>query len=172
MKIFVCPLSRVAELVALHRPARVISLLDPDTVFPELGPSYADRHLRLRFHDITLPRENYTMPQAEHVAELLGFVATCDPAHSVLIHCYAGISRSTAAAYIASCAARPDADEHALAVTLRQTAPLSRPNGALVALADSILGRGGRMNAGIEITGRDLPWVNVDEGEPFALSLA
>jgi hypothetical protein len=28
------------------------------------------------------------------------------------------------------------------------------------------------MNAGIEITGRDLTWVDVDEGEPFALSLA
>jgi predicted protein tyrosine phosphatase len=62
------------------------------------------------------------MPQAEHVAELLGFVATCDPTDSVLIHCYAGISRSTAAAYIASGGA-PDADEHAPAVTLRQTAP-------------------------------------------------
>jgi predicted protein tyrosine phosphatase len=172
MKIFVCPLSRVAELVALHRPGRVVSLLDPETVFPELGPSYAGRHLRLQFHDITIPRDNYTMPQAEHVAELLDFVSACQPTDSILIHCFAGISRSTAAAYIASCAARPDADEHALAVSLRQRAPLARPNGALVALADHALGREGRMSTGIALTYGDLPWIDVDEGEPFALSLA
>ena len=172
MTIFVCPLSQVAARVALHKPGRVVSLLDPATPFPELGASYADRHLRLEFHDITLPHPNYIMPQAQHVTELLGFFSAWDRKEALLIHCYAGISRSTAAAYIAACLANPHAHEHDLAVALRRAAPLARPNEALVALADAALGRKGRMSAGIATTGRDLPWPEVDEGVPFGLPLA
>jgi len=52
MVIVVCPLSRVAGTVESERPGRVISLLDPATPFPELGPRYAGRHLRLVLHDV------------------------------------------------------------------------------------------------------------------------
>ena len=172
MRIYVCPLSQVTERVALYKPGRVISLLDPATPFPELGASYADRHLRLEFHDITLPHPIYIMPQPEHVAEILRFITAWDRKEPLLIHCYAGISRSTATAYIAACVANPHVNEHELAVSLRRAAPLARPNEALVALADAALGRQGRMSAGIALTGRDLPWPDVDEGVPFGLPLA
>src|SRR5687768_12794029 len=99
MTIIVCPLSKATELVALHRPERVISMLNPDHEFPELGPPYVDRHLKLRFHDINEPWEECIMPAAEHVRDFLQFIESWDQRAPILIHCRAGISRSTAAAY-------------------------------------------------------------------------
>ena len=171
MNILVCPLSRVHEQVAKHRPARVISLLDPDWEFPELGTEYAGRHLRLRLHDVHEPRPGYTVPALEHIRELLQFLIAWNE-HSLLVHCRAGIGRSTATAYIAACFKCPDLNEHDLALTLRQTAPLARPNEALVSLADHELGRKGRMSEAIRTTGRDLPWIEVSENVPFCFSLA
>lgn len=167
MTILVCPLSRVGEMVALHRPARVISLLDPECSFPELGDQYDGRHLRLQVHDICDPEEAMVVPSAAHIGDLLEFLEAWDPQEPLLIHCRAGISRSTAAAFIAACLANPAADEYGIAIALRRTAPLARPNQALIALADTEMGRSGRMSAAIATTGRDLPWPDVEEGDPF-----
>ena len=169
MSILVCPLSRLAEQVAAHQPGYVISLLDPGWPFPELGPRYADRHLRLGFHDIQNPQEHYVMPCADHISELLGFVKGWDRSEPLLIHCRAGISRSPAAAYIAACANDPGADERELAATLRRVAPLARPNQTLIGLADNALGRGGRMRDAIAIEWQELGWIEVEENEPFRL---
>ena len=40
--ILVCPLSGVLELVRARRPNRVVSLLDPEFEFPDLGAEYHD----------------------------------------------------------------------------------------------------------------------------------
>jgi predicted protein tyrosine phosphatase len=171
MTIVVCPLTKATELVALHRPERVISLLNPDSEFPQLGPQYSDRHLKLRFHDINEPWPDCIMPAAEHIREFLQFIESWDQRAPILIHCRAGISRSTAAAYIAACHANPEIDEHEIALALRQASPLARPNGLLVELADAELGRNGRMRDAIATTGRDLEWIEIDENEPFRMSL-
>ena len=172
MKILVCPLSKVDDLVMEHRPARVISLLDPERTFPELGDGYAGRHLRLRFHDITIPAPDRVMPAAEHIQEFLRFLDGWNETDVLLIHCRAGISRSTAAAYIAACYLHPDRDEHEIALELRRASTLARPNGTLVRLADEIMGRAGRMAAAIEDTGRDLEWIEINEAEPFLLQIS
>src|SRR5262245_3926086 len=72
--ILVCPLSMVEEMVARHEPGRVVSLLDPEYEFPDLGASYAGRHLRLQFHDVAIPCESDIAPSADHVHRLLRFV--------------------------------------------------------------------------------------------------
>ena len=169
MMIIVCPLSRVRENVRRHQPDRVISLLDPDGDFPELGEEYRDRHLRLRLHDITIPGDDPFPPSPAHVAELLRFIAGWNRARPLLVHCHAGISRSTATAFIAACYVNPGVDEAAIAAALRSSAPLSRPNERLVQLADEAMGRGGRMTEAIRSTGRDLLWPMVEEGEPFRI---
>ena len=158
-------------MVATHAPALVISLLDPDAPFPDLGESYQDRHMRIPVHDICLPQQGLVVPEATHVRELLRFLAGWDRSRPLLIHCQAGISRSTATAYVAACLAHPDQDEYQLALTLRRAAPLARPNGTIVALADREMGREGRMVAAIERTGKDLTWPGVEEGEAFTFSL-
>ena len=87
----------------------------------------------------------------------------------MVIHCFAGVSRSTAAAYIAACALSPKRDEFAVARSLRAASPTATPNARLVALADSALQRGGRMNGAIAAIGRG---EECFEGTPFTLELA
>ena len=169
MRILVCPLSKVAALVAESRPDRVISLLDPGSTFPELGPEYTERHLRLRFHDVHTPGDEQVMPSAEDVRALLAFLATWDRNASLLVHCRAGIGRSTAVAYIAACVAYPEIDERTIATALRQASPLARPNETLVLLADREMGRDGRMHQAIARTGQGLSPIERDENDPFEL---
>jgi predicted protein tyrosine phosphatase len=171
MGILVCPLSRVGELVAARAPARIVSLLDPEFETPATGDGYAGRHLRLSFHDIHLPAAGQILPAPVHVRELLGFLAAWGGTGTILVHCRAGIGRSTAAAFIAACLLRPDATEHDLALALRRASPLARPNETLIRIADAEMGRNGRMSEAIAATGRDLPWIDVYENMPFDLPL-
>ena len=84
----------------------------------------------------------------------------------MLIHCWAGISRSTASAYTALCMLRPKADEEELALELRAASPSATPNRLIISLVDDILGRKGRMSRAIEKIGRG---ENAFEGKPFVL---
>jgi predicted protein tyrosine phosphatase len=70
-----------------------------------------------------------------------------------LIHCWAGISRSTAAAFISLCALNPEADELRLAQALREASPTAHPNRRLVRLGDTVLQRSGRMIEAVESIG-------------------
>ena len=81
--------------------------------------------------------------------ELLEFVGGWDRAAPLLIHCFAGVSRSTAAAFISACALAPQRDEGEIALALRAASPTATPNARLVALADAALGRAGRMTRAI-----------------------
>jgi predicted protein tyrosine phosphatase len=84
------------------------------------------------------------------------------------VHCYAGISRSTAGAFIAACALNPQRDERAIAQYIRQASPTATPNALLVSIADRMLERNGRMIAAVEAIGRGLA---AEEGHPFRLDL-
>jgi predicted protein tyrosine phosphatase len=170
MSILVSPLSRLPDLLLQRRPGRVISLLDPDTDFPELGPAYSGRHLRLKFHDVNTPAPDLTLPSAQHIAELVAFLEGWDGVECLLIHCRAGISRSTATAFVAACHRNPHASEREIASELRRVAPHARPNETVVKLADDLMVRSGRMSAAIAETGRGLGWLDLLEAEPFELA--
>jgi predicted protein tyrosine phosphatase len=118
--------------------------------------------------DITAEMAGHVIPASEHVERLLGFVHDWDRQNPIVVHCWAGISRSTAGAYIAVCALRPERDETEIAERLRALSPSATPNARLVALADEILGRGGRMRAAIERIGRG---ADAFEGKPFRFDL-
>lgn len=172
MTILVCPLSLVAQHIRDHAPERIVSLLDPNFDTPASGAAYLGRHLRLRFHDIHLPGQDQVVPSAVHVSELLDFLGGWTRSAPLLIHCRAGIGRSTATAYVAACLHNPGTDELEIARALRRVSSLARPNETLVALADAALGRRGRMLRAVRETGAMLPWIDVDENEPFALPSA
>jgi len=176
MTILVCPLSKVATLVAARAPERIVSLLDPDFRFPETGPAYAGKHLRLRLHDAHVATPGQVLPALEHVNELLAFVGQWDRSAPILIHCRAGIGRSTATAFITACLHNPQADEREIALALRRASPLARPNETLIKLADAVLGRRDRMYRAISQTGCDLSWNEVElalrsEGEGRAFEM-
>jgi predicted protein tyrosine phosphatase len=127
-----------------------------------------ERHLHLAVSDIVEATPGQVLPEATHLDELLKFVYAWDRAEPMLIHCFAGVSRSTAAVYIAACALAPKRDEFNVARSLRAASPTASPNTLLVALADDALGRGGRMREAIAEIGRGRECF---EGEPFALEL-
>ena len=168
-RIHVCPLARIDETVAATGARWLVTLLNPGT--PVIRPAAipAERHLYIGVGDIVEPLPDHVLPAETHVAALLGFVAKWDRAEPLLIHCFAGVSRSTAAAYIAACALAPERDEAEIARALREASPTATPNARLIALADAALERGGRMKAAIAAIGRG---AECFAGEPFGLALA
>jgi predicted protein tyrosine phosphatase len=164
--IYVCPLSRIDETVARSGAVRLLSLLAEGTAITRPASILAEDHLILSLHDIAEPRDGMTLPGAEHVERVLAFAQDWDRAKPLVINCYAGISRSTASAYIIAAALAPKRDEAELAQTLRRLSPSATPNPRLIALADTMLGRNNRMVEAIAAIGRG---ADAYEGVPFAL---
>ena len=155
MKLIVGPLAEVAFLCREHRPSHLVSWLSPLDLAPEIAAGLApDERLHLASHDVCAPGGGLEPPTLAHVAELLAFAAGWTGARPLLVHCWAGVSRSTAAAYAIACCKRPDLAEADLARRLRRLAPTATPKPLIVELADDLLGRGGRMARAVERIGR------------------
>ena len=166
--IHVCPLSKVDETLARSGAAHLVTLLAAGTPFSRPAAIVAQNHLTLWMNDIAEMQAGLAVPGRAHVESLLGFARTWERKSPLAIHCYAGISRSTAAAYIVAAALSPERDEVELARELRLRAPSATPNPALVRHADALLGRQGRMVAAIAAIGRG---ADAYEGVPFVLPL-
>jgi predicted protein tyrosine phosphatase len=152
--IHVCPLRRVPEMVERTSARHLVSVLNAD-MMPVTPPTISPgRHLKLSMHDIIEAQTELTPPAVEHVTDLFEFVQSWNKREPILIHCYAGISRSTAAAFIALCALNPGTPERIIAMGLRRSSDTARPNRLLVTLADKALGREGRMIAAIDAMGQ------------------
>ena len=153
-----------------RRPAPVTSSrLLKDISLVERPPTVdAKNHLHIDVDDINCPVDGYSHPCEDHVARLMHFVTSWDRSAPMVIHCYAGISRSTASAYAAACALNPDRDEMAIAQEMRRASRTAMPNSLIVSLADRILERQGRMIAAIEAIG---PGDMAYEADPFSLDL-
>jgi predicted protein tyrosine phosphatase len=167
-RLHVCPLALIGETVAKTGARSLVTLVSPGTEVERPVGIRPERRLYLAVSDIVEPMPGQVLPDASHLEDLLGFVHAWDRAEPMVIHCFAGVSRSTAAAYIAACALKPDGDEFAIARAIRAASPTASPNPHLVALADDALGRRGRMNEAIAIIGRGEACF---EGTPFTLEL-
>jgi predicted protein tyrosine phosphatase len=169
MKLIVGPLAEVTTLCAQHRPSHLVSWLSPVDLPPELAAALApEQRLHLASHDVCAPGEGLEPPTAGHVADLLAFAGGWSGERPLLVHCWAGVSRSTAAAYVIACCKRPDLAEAELALRLRSAAPTATPNSLIVQLADDLLGRGGRMQRAVAGIGRGQ---ETFLGTPFVLDL-
>ncbi|MGH7037966.1 MAG: tyrosine phosphatase family protein [Stellaceae bacterium] len=128
----------------------VLSIIDPDCPEPEAFRAYAPhRRLELRFHDIIDPAPDCVMPQREDVARLLAFgrgLAEASAAH-LLVHCHAGLSRSTAAAALLLIQARPGRPVEEAFAAIVAVRPRAWPNLYILELGDALLGRGGEIVA-------------------------
>jgi len=154
MEIIVSPLAAVQLLVSKHTVSHVVSLLGPETPHRSFIGIDDGNHLKLTFHDITEPAEGLTAPASSHVESLIGFLKARQGEDPLLIHCWAGISRSTASAFTAMCLYNPQVDEWRLAQQLRSLSHVATPNRRIVAFADEIMGRQGRMVDAIDAIGR------------------
>jgi predicted protein tyrosine phosphatase len=166
MTLIVCSLSDMPGVVRRRQASHLVTLIDPGTPVERPLGVLESRHLRLDVDDIDAPMEGYFAPDTESVARLLEFSRTWDARAPMVVHCFAGISRSTASAFAIACDRNPDVAEDRIALMLRQAASHAFPNRRIVALADEILGRRGRMVDAIEsICGNNF----VPIGVPFDL---
>jgi predicted protein tyrosine phosphatase len=167
-RVHVCSLNRIEAEVARTGARSLVTLLSPNTPVTRPGDIAHDRHLSISMSDILDHLPGQVRPEMHHLDAFVDFVDRWDRREPMLIHCFAGVSRSTASAYIAICQLSPHRDEHEVALKLRAASPTATPNLRFVALADERLGRGGRMVAAIEAIGRGQECM---EGVPFALEL-
>lgn len=150
MRLLVGPGSAIAGVLASAPVDHVLTLISPDAEAPNVDVP----RTVLRFNDIAEPRPGLVPPSAETMAAILALRERLSPDATLLVHCHAGVSRSTAAAYVLACAIRPAGEERALADFLRARCPQATPNSLMVALADRALGRDGAMSRAIIGIGR------------------
>ncbi len=166
--LYVCPLRKVVDTVRVTGARSLVTILTAGASSVRPGEIAPPRHLRLAVSDIEAPLDGHVLPGSEHVESLLAFLRDWDRQHPLVIHCYAGVSRSPAAAFIGACALEPDRLEIEIAEELRRASPTATPNRRLVALADRMLGRQGRMTEAVAAIGRG---ADCFEGAPFAMEL-
>ena len=166
--IHVCSLARLHSTVEETGARHIVTLMNDDTAVLRPDCVALEDHLFLGMHDITFELDGYRAPAEDHGNQLIAFVTRWHRRTPLVMHCYAGISRSTAGAFVAACALNPRRSEDAIARALREASPTAFPNIRLVSLADRILERNGRMIGAIESIGRG---IESGEGHPFRLDL-
>lgn len=167
-RIHVCALSMVDSQVESSGARSLVSVIGPgmEVLRPAIIPAH--QHLQILVSDIVAPLIGYVLPDEGHMRRMLDFFFTWDRQAPLLVHCFAGVSRSTASAFIAACALSPLKPEIDIAREIREKSPTATPNARLVALADEMLDREGRMIAAVNEIGRGR---DCYEGVPFALEV-
>ncbi len=128
----------------------VLSILDPDHPEPPAFMDFAPhRRLALRFHDIIDPATGRLLPARADVERLLAFgreLASAPQCH-LLVHCHAGVSRSTAAATLILVQANPDRPAAEALDRIAQIRPRAWPNLRMLEFGDALLNRDGEIVA-------------------------
>jgi predicted protein tyrosine phosphatase len=166
--IHVCSLARLHDTVRETGARHIVTLIKDITLVHRPDSIMAENHLLLDMDDITDEIEGYVAPGETHVGDLLRFVRAWPRQAPLVVHCYAGISRSTAGAFVTACALNPQRDEMKIARALRDASPTAMPNIRIVTLADRLLQRDGRMVAAVRSMG---PSATTYTSEPFRLDL-
>lgn len=167
-EIHVCPLNKLARTTKRTGASHIATLINAGTRVDRPNSVPTDNHLFLAFNDINTPADGMTLAGEEHMAQYLDFVRSWDRANPMIVHCWAGVSRSTAGAMIALCTLRPDLAEDHVAQTIRARSPEATPNQRLITLADQMLGREGRMLSAVKAIGRG---ADCFEGSVFQLTV-
>lgn len=137
--------------LAFHCPGNVthiLSILDPGWPEPEpLNTFDLTRRLKLRFHDIIEVQPGGILPERWDVELLLAFARDLGASKNthLLVHCHAGVSRSTAAATLILAQTWPDRPAEDALREVTRLRPRAWPNLRILELGDEILGRGGEI---------------------------
>jgi predicted protein tyrosine phosphatase len=166
--IHVCSLARLYATVDETGARHIVTLLRLTDRVQRPSHIAPENHLVLAVDDITSPMDGYTAPAEDDVKRLIDFAGTWDRAAPMVVHCFAGISRSTAGAYVAACALNPQRDELQIAWAIRRASRTAQPNARIVSIADRLLKREGRMMRAVETIG---PGHAATEGDPFRLCI-
>jgi len=145
-KVTICGIPELPE----HAGAgitHVLSIIDTHEPTPPALEHYsgADREL-IRFDDIVAEYPGFEACTPRHIATLLAFgerVHATSGSH-LLVHCHAGVSRSTAAAGILMAQHAPGREEEAF-LRLLELRKHGWPNTRMVEFADELLQRNGAL---------------------------
>ena len=146
-RITVCGLDELAE----HSGARVshvLSILDPEWPAPEVFGTYGEHEkLEMRFHDVIDESPGAIAPTSIHIKQLLTFgcrLGEEPPADAhLLVHCHAGVSRSSASMALLIAQAMPGRSGNAIFADILRIRPQIWPNLRIVEIGDGVLGRNG-----------------------------
>ena len=121
--IHVCSLAALPETVKATGASHVLTVMAnvdqvqrPESVLPA-------NHLKVQMDDITEQMDGFLAPNDAHIVQVLDFVRGWDRRAPLVVHCYMGISRSTASAFATVCALNPQRDEESIAQALRRASP-------------------------------------------------
>src|SRR3979411_277734 len=166
--IHVCSLAALPDTVKATGASHVLTVMAnvdqvqrPESVLPA-------NHLKVSMDDITEQMDGFVAPSDQHIEQVLSFVRGWDRSAPLVVHCYAGISRSTASAFAAVCMLNPQRDEISIARQIRAASPIPPPHRVRARSADKALGREGRMLRALDEMG---PGNMMIEGRPFRVDL-
>ncbi len=149
----VCGLSELPQVMLRFSPTHVISITDPGDDLPEfpdhitvLRLAFWDAHALTGATKMLAARERDNYPNLDHARAILEFGANLPEGAKILTHCWAGVSRSTAAAFVLA-AQRKSGDEKSAFDLIKILRPGAMPNRLIVRYADKLLGADGRMRA-------------------------
>jgi predicted protein tyrosine phosphatase len=131
-----------------HGATHVLSILDPDYPVPEAFGQYGEHdRLDLRFNDIIDPTPDMILPAPEHVEAIFAFGRSlaAEPQANLIVHCHAGISRSTASMALILAQALPDEPAELILATIHGIREKAWPNLRLIEIGDAMLGRDGTL---------------------------
>ena len=166
--IHVCSLAALPDTVKATGASHVLTVMANVDQVQRPESVLAANHLKISMDDITEQMDGFVAPSDSHIEQVLNFVRGWDRSAPLVVHCYAGISRSTASAFAAVCMLNPHRDEISIARQIRAASPIASPNRLIVSLADRALGREGRMLRALDEMG---PGNLMIEGRPFRLDL-
>jgi predicted protein tyrosine phosphatase len=166
--IHVCSLAALPDTVKATGASHVLTVMANVDQVRRPESVLAANHLKISMDDITEQMDGFVAPSDSHIEQVLTFVRGWDRSAPLVVHCYAGISRSTASAFAAVCMLNPHRDEISIARQIRAASPIASPNRLIVSLADRALGREGRMLRALDEMG---PGNMMIEGRPFRLDL-
>jgi len=166
--IHVCSLAALPDTVRATGASHVLTVMANVAQVRRPESVLAANHLRVQMDDINEAMEGFVAPSDSHIEQVLNFVRGWDRGAPMVVHCYAGISRSTASAFAAACLLNPHRDEISIARQIRAASPIAQPNRLIVSLADKALGREGRMLRALDEMG---PGSMTAEGRPFRIDL-
>ena len=164
----VCSLAALPDTVKATGASHILTVMANVEQVQRPASVLEANHLRVSMDDITEHMDGFLAPSDLHIEKVLGFVRRWDRQAPMVVHCYAGISRSTASAFAAACMLNPHRDEVSIARQIRAASPIAQPNRLIVSLADKALGRDGRMLRALDEMG---PGSMTIEGRPFRIDL-
>jgi predicted protein tyrosine phosphatase len=166
--IHVCSLAALPETVKATGASHILTVMAKVDQVQRPASVLEANHLKVQVDDITEHMDGFLAPNDSHIEQVLNFVRNWDRGAPLVVHCYAGISRSTASAFAAACMLNPQRDEISIARQIRAASPIAAPNRLIVSLADKALGRDGRMLRALDQMG---PGSMTAEGRPFRVDL-